>query len=515
LPKNVPLIATTAIANDRVVADVQAQLGTEVKVLRGPLTRASLRIQTINLRDQADRLAWLAENLPKLPGTGIIYCLTVGDCRRVASWLQKQGIYALDYYGDLGNEERQLREQKLLKNELKALVATVALGMGFDKPDLGFVVHFQRPGSLIAYYQQIGRAGRALANSYAILLNGREDDEIQTYFIETAFPDVSHMEQVIKVLDEAYEPLGLTKILAKLNLSQGKLEKCLKQLEIEGIIARDERAWFRTANPWQPEYARAKVLTAQRYRELARIKEFAQTKVGCLMEFVARDLDDPYATPCGKCANCLKKEFFPTQVEPNLVQKARNFLHQDYQIIEPRKKWPNGGAGSRRGLILPENQNQEGRSLCYYKDAGWGQLVHNEKFITQRYGDELLKALLRLIRNSWRPEPAPGWLTVVPSLNHPTLLKDFGARLAGELNIPFHPLIEKVKNTPQQKEMQNSYQQAGNVVDTFKIKGICPTEPVFLLDDITHSGWTLTVCGLALREAGSGPVFPLALATTL
>lgn len=511
LPPNVPVLATTATANERVIRDIQEQLGPDLTILRGPLARASLRLQNIKLNDQAERLAWLAENLPELPGSGIIYCLTIADCKRVAEWLRKQAIDAWEYHSKLNTEEREIREQKLLQNQIKALVATVALGMGFDKPDLGFVIHYQRPGSLVSYYQQVGRAGRAVDNAFAILLNGREDDEIQDYFIRSAFPGPEEMLKVLEVIEQSDRGLTIPAMLSHLNVSKGRIEKCLKLLEVDGAVARNGSIYFRTANPWVLDTKRAEMITALRYQELTRIKEFVVTKE-CLMEFVARELDDPYAGPCGKCANC-QSPFFTCNLNHDLVLRAVEFLRNDYQIIEPRKQWPSGGIGRWRGRILDDLRNEEGRCLCIYGDAGWGRQVGVDKYQKNRFGDELVSASVDLIKNRWQPQPSPAWVTAVPSLRRPELVRDFASRLAEGLGLPFYPVLVKVQDTPAQKNMQNSAQQALNVADAFSVRGSCPNGPVLLIDDLVDSRWTLTVCGALLREAGSGPVHPFALAT--
>ncbi|RJQ32674.1 MAG: RecQ family ATP-dependent DNA helicase [Peptococcaceae bacterium] len=512
LPPNIPVLATTATANDRVVEDIREQLGPDLAILTGSLARASLYLQNIQLSDQAERLAWLAVNLPRLPGAGIIYCLTIADCKRVAGWLQTQNIEALEYHGKLSTGERETREQKLIQNQVKALVATVALGMGFDKPDLGFVIHYQRPGSLVSYYQQVGRAGRAVDDAFAILLSGREDDEIQDYFIRTAFPGAWEMQQVLKVIEDSGRGLTIPMMLSRLNNSKTRIEKCLKLLEVEGAVARSEGTYFRTANPWVPDRKRAEEVTALRYQELERIKEFVATK-NCLMEFVAGELGDPFATPCGKCANC-QQPFFANKTEPELVSRAIEFLHRDEQIMEPRKQWPPGGIGKWRGRIPPELQNKEGRCLCIYGDAGWGRQVAIDKYQRNRFGDQLVAAAVDLIHVRWRPQPAPAWVTAIPSLRRPELASGFAQRVAELLGLPFYPVLVKIRETPEQKTMQNSSQQALNVADAFQIKGVCPGGPVLLIDDLVDSRWTLTVCGVLLREAGSGPVYPFALANT-
>lgn len=510
LPSVVPLLATTATANDRVVADVAEQLGPELVVLRGSLARPTLRLQTIRLADQADRLAWLAEHLPRLPGSGIVYCLTVADCERVSAWLSTHQLNAPAYHADLSPEERIDRERRLMQNEVKALVATVALGMGFDKPDLGFVVHYQRPGSVVSYYQQIGRAGRAVDEAYAILLNGREDDEVQDYFIRTAFPSVEHLQQVLDVL-EASTALTLREILSKVNLSQQRVERCLKLLEVDGAVARNGSRYWRTPNRWIPDVERSQRVTALRRQELDRMRAFVDS-TSCLMEYVVRELDDPEAGPCERCASCAG-DLVPRSVNPALVQRAVTFLKRDARPIEPRKQWPTGAIPGRSGWIAPELRNLEGRALSVYGDAGWGREVASGKYGRGHFGDDLVQAAAQLIRR-WRPAPSPAWVTAIPSLRHPTLVSDFARRLAAALGLPFRPALVKVHETLEQKTMANSAQQAANIATAFRAvqEEVLPG-PVLLVDDLVDSRWTFTLCGALLREAGSGAVHPFALAT--
>ena len=300
----IPVLATTATANDRVVADVAEQLGEGVRIIRGPLARASLRLGTVTLADQAERLAWLAKYLPNLPGSGIVYCLTVADTQRVATWLRSRGIDARAYNAALSTEEREALEDALIAGEMKALVATVALGMGFDKPDLGWVVHYQRPGSPIAYYQQVGRAGRAVDSAWGILLAGREDDRIAEYFIQTAFPPTVNMEGILETLEAAGGPMSVVGLQSAVNLPKGRIEQALKLLEIDGAVARDGGRYTRTAEPWAQDEARIERVIATRRAELAEMQAYVDY-TGCSMEFLARALDDPAAEPCGRCANDL------------------------------------------------------------------------------------------------------------------------------------------------------------------------------------------------------------------
>jgi len=280
LPGDVPVLCTTATANNRVVKDVESQIE-HLHVRRGPLVRSSLRLFNIRLETQAERLAWLAETLPRLACSGIIYTLTVQDSRRVAHWLAQRGINVLEYHADLDARARIRAEQQLLQNEVKALVATVALGMGFDKPDLGFVIHFQRPGSVVAYYQQVGRAGRATDSAFSVLLNGREDDEIQDYFIRTAFPPKEIVEQILRELAR-HPGLKIEELASLMNHSESTIEKALKLLEVDGAARHEDHRYWKTSTDWTAGLIRAEQVTANRRAELAEIRGYVAHQ-GCLM----------------------------------------------------------------------------------------------------------------------------------------------------------------------------------------------------------------------------------------
>jgi ATP-dependent DNA helicase RecQ len=510
LPPGVPLLATTATANNRVIADIGEQLGEDLVSIRGPLTRESLRLQVIiELPDQAQRLAWLAENLPQLPGSGIVYCLTVADCERVAEWLASRGIAVAPYYGPLETEERQALEDQLRRNEVKALVATVALGMGFDKPDLGFVAHFQRPPSAIAYYQQIGRAGRELDDAAVVLLHGREDDEIANHFIETAFPREDDLRSVLGEIERS-EGLTKSELAGRINLSATRIERCLKALELDQAIFKEGPRYFRSTNPWAPERERIANVIGQRRFELERIRAFTRTD-DCLMQFLAAELDDPDPEPCGRCANCAG-DFVPRTVDEDTLLEAIAFIRRSFRLIEPRKRWPAGGVGEHSGVIPEELRAAEGRALSIYGDIAWGRLVADANDREERFDQRLVDAAAQLIREGWRPEPAPNWVTAIPSFRT-NLVPEFAQRLAHSLRLPYRESIVRVQEKPPQKEMENSVQQARNVIGAFTVcTEQITAEPVLLVDDIVDSRWSMTVCATLLRQAGSGRVYPFALA---
>jgi ATP-dependent DNA helicase RecQ len=507
LPAGVPVLCTTATANDRVVADIVGQLGDDLLVQRGPLGREGLALAVLDLPAPARRLAWLASQLPGVPGSGIVYCLTVGDAERVAAWLRQRGIDARCYTGEADSDDRVAIERQLLANELKVVVATSALGMGFDKPDLTFVIHYQSPGSPIAYYQQVGRAGRAVDASLGVLLAGREDAEIQDWFIRTAFPSRAQAEEVVALLAGAAEPMSVRAIEAAVNVRHARLELMLKVLEVEGAVERVDAGWLRTSSPWAYDEERVAQVTAARRVEQAAMRDYA-TGDGCRMEFLRRQLDDDGASPCGSCDRC--SSWSPdVTLDPQLVADAAAFLRDRPIELEPRKQWP--GVGSARGRIRPEVRNRTGRALSSYNDGGWGTVVRDAQDRGSGVPDQLVDAAAELVAR-WQPDPRPGWISYVPSAQHPDLLPDFAARLATRLDIPVLDVIRRVRAGGTQQEMLNSAQQFRNVDGAFEVVGPVPERPVLLVDDIVDSGWTLAVVGAALHDAGSGPVHPLVLA---
>ena len=513
LPPNIPVLATTATANARVVEDIEQQLGPDMKVTRGALARSSLALQNIRMPSAAARMAWLAHILPSLPGSGVIYTLTVRDALIVSEWLRSRGIDARAYHGGM-KEERIELEDLLLQNKVKALVATVALGMGFDKPDLGFVIHFQRPGSVIHYYQQVGRAGRAIDKAHGILLAGAEDDQIADFFIRTAFPSEAEVMQILTALREAKGPLKRADLQKRLNLSGGKLEDALKFLSLEypAPIQKTDQGYVRNPVRWAMPVERIERLTNLRREEQREMQAYMVTRE-CLMQFLARALGDTAGERCGKCANCAGAHF-DSSIPAGLGEAAAAFLNTLELPIEPRRFWPQiVGFESKTGKIQKEFQCQTGRAMCRWGDPGIGDMVKVGKQQTGRFSDELVKKAVEMVQNRWKPYPHPAWVTCVPSLRHVSLVQDFASRLADALRLPFVPCVRKVKETEPQKTRQNSVQQAQNLEYAFGVEARrVNSSPVLLVDDMVDSRWTFTVVGFKLLQAGSGPVFPFALA---
>jgi ATP-dependent DNA helicase RecQ len=509
LPPNLRLLATTATANNRVMDDLNEILGPKLTVMRGDLNRPSLKLQTIKLPSQAERMAWLTERVPLLSGHGIIYTLTIRDAVHVAEWLQSRGVSVESYTSE--SENREELEQALLENRVKALVATVALGMGFDKPDLAFVIHYQCPSSVIAYYQQVGRAGRALEKAYGILLSGTEDTDITDYFIQTAFPTRSEVENVLNELDSASNGLSIYELMQKLNVSMGRIEKTLLLLSLETPppFVKQGTKWKLTITDLSEEFwKRAERLTTLRKQEKERMLDYVNLKNGH-MEFLIKELDGVPGKIVPPDLPVLSQK-----VNPQLVQAAVSFLQRTSLPIEPRKRWPTGGLPQYglKGKIDENLQAQPGKALCIWRDAGWGETVYRGKYEDKRFSDELVTACVQLVKE-WSIKP--DWVTCIPSLRHEGLVPDFAKRLAGQLGVPFHTVIRKTSERPEQKAMQNSTQQARNIDGSLAINvKSLPEGPVLLVDDMIDSRWTMTIATWLLRSNGSGEVYPLALAFT-
>ena len=521
MPQTIPILGTTATANNRVVEDIESQLG-DVRVQRGSLMRKSLELQNLKLPSNVERLAWLVKNVNDLPGTGIIYTLTKRDADQVADWLNRNGIAAKAYYSSVTDERfgdtnsyRQHLENELLHNNIKVLVATTALGMGYDKPDLGFVIHYQAPGSIVTYYQQVGRAGRAIDRAVGILMSGEEDEAIHEFFRKGAFPSEDWVAEILGVLEES-EGLNKREIEARVNLRVGQIEHVLKFLSVDSPapVIKQGQDWSRTPVPYQMDHEHILRLTRQRETEWAEVKAYIDEK-GCLMRFLAEKLDDDSSRPCGRCAPCRGENIVDPSCEHEDVVNAGIFLRRAEAPLKCRIQVAPGAFTEYgfSGNLNHDFRAETGRVLSRWGDAGWGNVVVREKR-AGHFGDELVDAVIDMIANRWKPHPAPQWVTCVPSLRHPNLVPNFAQRLAGKLGLPFQPVIEKVRDNHPQKSQQNRFYQCSNLDGAFLIREPISSGPVLLIDDVVDSTWTLTIIAALLRRSGSGSVLPVALASS-
>lgn len=506
LPSNVPVLATTATANDRVVNDIVAQLGENLVISRGELIRESLAIQVIKLQKKEDRLAWLAENIEKMPGSGVVYCLTKADCDLVTDWLNENDVKSEKYYADISKEDKAIVLEKFQQNEIKVLVATVAFGMGYDKPDIGFVIHFQRPANIVSYYQQIGRAGRGIELAYAILLCGEEDEHINQYFINSAFPTEKDMNIVVDFITDN-PGKSISEIKGALNIRANRVDKTLKYLTVgDDIYTEDvnrKKCYYKSAKKWKPDLERSEGITAIRYKEMQDMDEFTKQK-GCYMKYIAEKLDDVNAKVCGKCSNC-RGLLFDEMVGAETVQRAQQFIKSKFGVIEPRRQFPD------KTKIKSEFQFKGGIVLSNYADAGYGLAVQKGKYLDGYFSDELVDASAKILSEFIKNNNIE-WITPVTSKRHPQLVPDFAKRLADKLGIGYFEGIKKF-NAEEQKKFENSDGQYRNANDSFEIIQI-KKENILLVDDMVDSRWTFTVCAMKMREKGSGDIYPFALANT-
>lgn len=502
LAPGVPVLGTTATANDRVIADVAEQLGDDLLISRGTLDRESLALQVIDLPGHAERMAWLATHIPGLPGSGIVYCLTIRDANRVGDWLASQGIAAKAYTGQTEEAERLAIEAELDAGDLKVVVATSALGMGYDNPHVHFVVHYQSPGSPIAYYQQVGRAGRAVDAAYGVLLTGKEDRDIQDYFIDTAFPAERHVTETLALLTEA--PRKRSELLRHVNIAYGRLDAMLKVLEVEGAVFREHSTWHRSAHAWTYPRERVASVTAARRREQQAMVAYAAGRE-CLMEALRHQLDDAGAGPCGRCAVCSGRGL-PETYDESLLAIAAGFLRRTDIPIAARKRW-----SAELGFPAPKDvQLDDGIALSFWGDPGYGDQVRTGKYRDGAFSTALVQATAQMIER-WARDPAPEWITAIPSHRHPDLVPRLAMELSQTLGLPYIQTLRTRGNLPQQKEMANSELQARNARGSLDL-----LQPVhgsgLLIDDIVDSGWTLTIAGLLLKGAGATHVYPVVLA---
>ncbi len=557
LPAGVPILATTATANERVVQDVAEQLGahadlstpnaaantpagegradaaSDVFILRGPLTRDSLRLGVLNLADSTQRLGWLLTHLGSFNGSGIIYSLTVSAAEDTAAALREAGYNVAAYTGRTDPDERQELEAALKENRVEALVATSALGMGFDKPDLGFVVHLGAPSSAVAYYQQVGRAGRGAINADVLLLPGSEDKEIWEYFATASMPTQENTHALLHALREATEqgqPLSVPALETRVDVKRNSIELLLKVLAVEGATERVEKGWIATGNPWQYDAQRYNRVAQTRINEQHAMLEYEHTTT-CRMQFLAFELDDRTAQPCGQCDNCAGP-WYSADINENAVQTARGSLASVGVEIEPRGMWPTGldrlgvteNGKPLKGKIPAELRPEPGRALARLTDLGWGnrlrELFTNAENTPENdapISPDMGKACVQVLAD-WQWQARPQSVVFIPSPVRPQLTQSLAHGLA---------VTGKLTNLGSLTQVQDATHFGGNsvfrcagTVHAWEVPDDMKTylqehrSAVLLVSDVVDSRWSITAATRILKQAGASHVLPFALAST-
>jgi ATP-dependent DNA helicase RecQ len=552
LPPGVPVLATTATANARVTRDVAEQLGAggehETVVVRGSLDRRSLHLAVVRLPTAQQRLAWLAEHLHDLPGSGIVYTLTVAAAHECAGYLRDRGHDVSAYTGKDDHSQRQAAENALLGNQLKALVATSALGMGFDKPDLSFVVHLGAPQSPIAYYQQIGRAGRGVRRADVILLPGREDADIWAYFASLAFPPEPLVRVTLAVLATAARPVSTSALEARVDLSRSRLEMMLKVLDVDGAVRRVAGGWEATGRSWDYDAGRYARVAAERSREQQAMLGYI-TAATCRMEYLRRELDDPAAAPCGRCDNCTQRPWSEVVSGEGTAAASDRLLRPGTAIV-PRKMWPSGMKElgiDVSGKIPAELSAEPGRALGGLTDLGWGPRLRSvlaDDAADEPVPEELVTALVKVLAG-WDWAERPAGVIALPSRTRPHLIRSLGERISEIGRLPYLGTLEyaapaavtaparladgscqpdsgqqPADSQPGSGRQHNSAHRLAALWQSLAVPEQAASAvaglggPVLLVDDRLETGWTMTVAASLLREAGAAAVLPLVLAVT-
>ncbi|MEH3077844.1 MAG: DEAD/DEAH box helicase [Quadrisphaera sp.] len=553
LPQGTPVLATTATANARVSADVAAQLsadGTPALTLRGPLDREGLELAVVPTPDVAHAYAWTAQFLRESSGSGIVYTLTVAETARLAEFLASEegGSQAVAAYSSATEPaERERLEAALLSGELRALVATSSLGMGYDHPRLAFVVHLGAPSSPVAYYQQVGRAGRALDGAVGVLLPTAADERIWAYFDSTAFPPEPVVRRVLEVLERlsgGQEGVALPKLEVEAGLRRGRLEALLKVLDVDGAVERVAGGYRTTGQPWHYDAERIAGVAAARRAEQAVMRRYAATPAQrapqaepCLLRVLRSELDDDGAVDCGRCSACTGRLPAPgLAVDEQRAAAALRHLRSQTTVLEPRKMWPSGTSG-RRGRIAEGVRAEPGRALAIGEDPAWGDAVAavlREGPAAATWADVVDGCVRTLGRWRW-PAGRPAWVTWLPGSADgadgagSTSARETAARALAEAlgevgRLRVLPALEAVPGAPLEAPRREgagpapASAAAGIALARLRLspEGREAVEasggaPVLVVDAETRTGWSLTVASVLLREAGAGPVYPLAL----
>lgn len=516
LENQVPMLATTATANERVTDDIKKQLGNHIEILRGSLVREKLNLRNIHMKNSYEKLGWLDYHLRNnnLKGSGIIYCTTQKECERVTDWLVSRGIDASFYHSGIRNKkEKEEIENKLINNELKVVVSTIALGMGFDKKDVRFVIHYNMSSSLITYYQEIGRGGRDNEGAEIVLLYSPNDREVLERMITSGIVNEEDYLNILQLI--TLEPKSVYDLMDYYNLPQREIGKIIDLLEAESLIYKDEhtKKYNRSANVNPISLENTKIKNSK-LDELNLMVAYAENKSECLMNYLISHLGEQATLNCDNCQNCDPYPSPLSEINAISTQQAEQFIKQQKLVIRPKTKWPIGGSNGMRGNIHTSFQSLEGRAMSFYQKEGLGELVIKNRYYDKHFSDELAYYCAKFIYDHYQELNRPQWLTAVPSLRNPSLVPDFARRVAESLKLPYKQVLVKVKDTPEQKNMKNANRQAGNIMDAFNVNGDILSGPVLLIDDIMNSGWTFAICAMKLKEAGCENVIPLALSKT-
>lgn len=513
LPSNIAILATTATATNQVMQDIKKQIG-DCEIIRGPLVRESLRLHKVYMPNSESKYAWLAKNIPNLEGSGIIYATTIKECEKITNWLQANRIQACAYHSRLSKEDKLELEERLQDNQIKVLVSTIALGMGFDKADLSFIIHYYTPKSIVEYYQQIGRAGRAIDTAICILLYGDEAEKrINKYFIQSSFPSQEHFNTIIECIANK-DNITETSLLQAVNVKHSTIRQILKLLSLDGIIGKSDRYYYRTTKPYIPQTSYYESIIKSKENDYNELINYQQT-TRCLMAYLTNALDDPYTKKCGRCSNCMGNWTYTDDiVSQQHIQNVKRYFEHSFNLLTVKK----------RSSITNRNLGYrctEGLALSYYHET-LGQEASKCKYVDGIFSDLLVDESVKKLTcflSKKNIQSKHIIIVPIPSNRRPTLVPEFAKKVAKKLGAYYYEALAKKPNEPEQKTMLNSSLQEKNVRDYLFIQPQTPVQlgayHVLLIDDFVDSGWTFAVAADILgQKFNCQSIIPFALSIT-
>ena len=554
LPQSLPVLATTATATKRVQQDIEQQIGGKLTTIRGLLVRDNFRLYVVKVHSEDEKLVWLAQNLNRIEGTGLIYTGTRVDTEIYAKWLAANGINAINYNAGHDPDTRKDTENGLMQNRYKCVVSTNALGMGIDKPDIRFIIHTQIPASPIHYYQEIGRAGRDGKPTTIILFyneskdeNGiAEDYKLPKAFIDGARPSKEKYLKAIEALKQ--EPLTERGLMKATNLKQTQIRVIKADLIDQGIVSEVVNG----RNKILEYQFGAKELDTQSFEDvrIAKLKDL-DAMVGYVktikprMEYLCEFLDDDNNVKYSNCDNTndFRENYFPVLEvsetsskthKPSNIKWSINIpldnridIYKNDQLFGSFSRvidWDRFSLDEREFVeslleshLVRKSHIVNGVAASYYGVSNVGSALHRSKYENGGdFPDFLLRLTLKAFRKTFG-NTRFDMVLYVPPTHSGDLVKNFAVKFASVIKVPISHKLVKSRQTSEQKVFQNGWLKQDNVKDAFSY--MSPEEingkRIILLDDIFDSGATMKEIGKMLTAMGAETIVPVAIAKTV
>jgi ATP-dependent DNA helicase RecQ len=505
------VLGLTATANAQTEEDVRKQLeipGKSLQVFREKMDRPNLSLGVIRLDGLAAKFAATAKLINEIEGSGLIYCATRENTELLAEYLQAQGVSCEPYHAGLDPQDKRRLQKEFIADKYKVITATNALGMGIDKPNIRFIIHFDVPGSITAYYQEVGRAGRDGLPAQGLLLFDPEDKKIQKYFIDSAQPKVDDFSLILDRVKNAEAPPGLIMIKRLTGLHPTRVTVVVAELLEQGFLQKSslhgKQVYHSINNERALDLSRYQAQHTVKMTELNKIMQYAEEGKHCHMGLLRHALGDSEIESCGRCSFC-QKDFSSYTEDSETVMKINHWLSTRTVRIAPMRM----------------NNVSEGTALIDGKirSPAFLHFMKNRKETSQidlGITEEHLKLLKQEAERFAQVSPI-ACIVPIPS-------RTWGARdalakiIAEQLQVPLFDSYLQWKQVPEsrQGELLNNDQRRYNVQNKMGVFGQRPISSgaLILFDDYTGSGATLKEAVRALRKDGgwNGAIFPFTMA---